>query len=426
MNEDSMICRHFPDCGGCSYQDISYSEELSLKEEQVRELLIPVIGEEYDRVYKGITPSPLCEGYRNKMELSFGDCKKDGPLTLGMHRRRSFYDVLSTTDCLIADYDMRTAAEATLSYFRDKGISFYHRKRHKGYLRHLLLRESKRTGQLLIDLVTSSDTESLPGEEDVLLKEWSGIIRGQSYTGSIAGILHTRNDRPADVVEDQGTEILYGSPEFEEELLGLNFKITPFSFFQTNSLGAEKLYGMVREWITEGGRSYNTVFDLYSGTGTIAQIIAPIAKSVIGVEIVKEAVEAARENARINGLDNCRFIAGDVTKVIDDIEKMPDYIILDPPRSGVHPKALPKILSYGVENIIYISCKPQNLVSDLPVFLDKGYKVERIACIDMFPRTKNVETVCLLSNRKPDTKVRIDVDLEDYYRIKDKKQSKES
>ena len=418
--EEQAVCRHFPDCGGCTYQDISYDKELSIKEEQVRELLVPVIGEEeYDKVYQGITPSPLCEGYRNKMELSFGDCQKGGPLTLGMHKRRSFYDVLPTTDCLIAGKDMRMAAEATLSFFRDKGIPYFHKRRHEGYLRHLLLRESKRTGQLLVDLVTSGDTKDLPDDEEVILNEWCELIKNRDYIGSLAGILHTRNDRPADVVEDQGTTVLYGNGEFEEELLGLKFTITPFSFFQTNSLGAEKLYGIVRDWISEGGKSYNTIFDLYSGTGTIGQIVAPIAKKVVGVEIVKEAVGAAIQNARVNNLENCTFIAGDVTKVIDEIEERPDYIILDPPRSGVHPKGLPKILSYGVENLLYISCKPQNLVSDLPACLAAGYKVKRIACVDMFPRTGNVETICMLrkQNLTPDTYIELEIDADEYMDI---------
>ena len=421
--EEQAVCRHFPDCGGCTYQDISYDKELSIKEEQVRELLVPVIGEEeYDKVYQGITPSPLCEGYRNKMELSFGDCQKGGPLTLGMHKRRSFYDVLPTTDCLIAGKDMRMAAEATLSFFRDKGIPYFHKRRHEGYLRHLLLRESKRTGQLLVDLVTSGDTKDLPDDEEVILNEWCELIKNRDYIGSLAGILHTRNDRPADVVEDQGTTVLYGNGEFEEELLGLKFTITPFSFFQTNSLGAEKLYGIVRDWISEGGKSYNTIFDLYSGTGTIGQIVAPIAKKVVGVEIVKEAVGAAIQNARVNNLENCTFIAGDVTKVIDEIEERPDYIILDPPRSGVHPKGLPKILSYGVENLLYISCKPQNLVSDLPACLAAGYKVKRIACVDMFPRTGNVEVVCQMSKqkRKPDTYIEFEIDVDECQKILDR------
>ena len=205
------------------------------------------------------------------------------------------------------------------------------------------------------------------------------------------------NDAVADVVKSDRTEILFGQDYFYEELLGLQFRITPFSFFQTNSLGAEVLYTTAREYIGElsgdGGVPDKVVFDLYSGTGTIAQLMAPVAKKVIGVEIVEEAVVAARENAARNGLSNCEFIAGDVLKVLDEVTEKPDLIILDPPRDGIHPKALPKIISYGVDRIVYISCKPTSLVRDLAVFLENGYRVERAAAVDQFPWTANVECV---------------------------------
>jgi len=215
--------------------------------------------------------------------------------------------------------------------------------------------------------------------------------------GKIVGILHTKNDSVADVVKSDETVILYGQDYFYEELLGLKFKISQFSFFQTNSLGAEVLYNTAREYIGELGDREKVVFDLYSGTGTIAQLMAPVAKKVIGVEIVEEAVEAAKKNAALNGLSNCEFIAGDVLKVLDDIEEKPDMIILDPPRDGIHPKALPKIIHYGVDRIVYISCKPTSLVRDLEVFLENGYMVERAVAVDQFPWTANCETVCLLS-----------------------------
>ena len=199
----------------------------------------------------------------------------------------------------------------------------------------------------------------------------------------------------ADVVKDEGTEILYGQDYFYEELLGLRFKITPFSFFQTNSLGAEVLYELARDYV--GDTKDKVIFDLYSGTGTIAQILAPVAKKVVGVEIVEEAVEAAKENAKLNGLDNCTFWAGDVLKVIDELGEVPDLIVLDPPRDGVHPKALEKITNFGVEKMVYIACKPTSLARDLEMLQGRGYRVERMACVDLFPSTYHVETVCLLT-----------------------------
>jgi 23S rRNA (uracil-5-)-methyltransferase RumA len=276
-------------------------------------------------------------------------------------------------------------------------LPFYHRLRHTGYLRHLLVRKASFTGEILVDLVTTTQRQpDLSGFANSLLElQEKGLLKG-----SIAGILHTKNDSPADVVVDQGTEVLYGKDFFTEELLGLRFKVTPFSFFQTNSHGAEVLYDTARSYLSvgsEAGRDRGIVYDLYSGTGTIAQLMAPAASRVIGVEIVEEAVEAARINAVENGLTNCEFIAGDVLKVLDTIEQKPDTIILDPPRDGIHPKALPKILSYGVDNILYISCKPTSLARDLPAFIAAGYRPVRGVCVDQFPWTSSVETVCLLS-----------------------------
>lgn len=218
--------------------------------------------------------------------------------------------------------------------------------------------------------------------------------------GTFRGILHTRNDSLADVVQSDHTEVLYGQEHFQEELLGLYFQISPFSFFQTNSLGAQVLYEKARSYV--GETEDKVIFDLYSGTGTIAQILAPVARKVIGVEIVEEAVEAARINAAKNGLTNCSFLAGDVLKVLDTIEEKPDFIVLDPPRDGIHPKALEKIIAYGVEQMVYISCKPTSLARDLEVLLERGYEVEKAGCVDMFPWSGNVETVVMLSRKSYD------------------------
>jgi 23S rRNA (uracil-5-)-methyltransferase RumA len=216
-----------------------------------------------------------------------------------------------------------------------------------------------------------------------------------SLNGTLVGFLHTVNDSLSDVVQSDRTDILYGRDYIVESILGLEFKISVFSFFQTNSLGAEVLYEKARSYV--GTTKDKVVFDLYSGTGTIAQMLAKVAKKVIGVEIIEEAVEAAKVNAGLNGLDNCEFIAGDVLKVIDDIEEKPDLIVLDPPRDGIHPKALDKIIAYGVDKLVYISCKPTSLARDLEILQTKGYKVEKVCAVDMFPHTVHVETVCLIS-----------------------------
>jgi len=405
-------CKHFGMCGGCAYRDMNYEDQLKMKEAEVHDLIKDYIDEECQ--WEGIKASPCIDGYRNKMEFSFGDSAKDGPLELGMHQKGSFYNIISVTDCKIVDEDYRKILSETLSYFRGKECKYVHKKTHKGYLRHLLVRKGKKTGEILIDLVTSSDKpKDTPCTEKSLLEDYVDGLLNLKLDGEIVGILNTINDSLSDTIVNERTDVLYGRDFFYENLLELKFKITPFSFFQTNSLSAEVIYGTAREYIKDNKKSdesFSTVFDLYSGTGTIAQLISPVADKVIGVEIVEEAVEAAKKNAELNGIDNCEFIAGDVLKVLDTIAEKPDYIILDPPRDGINPKALKKIINYGVDNILYISCKPQSLARDLQM-LSWYYKPVRVCVIDQFPFTKNVETVVLLSDKKVDGHVSIDLDI---------------
>ncbi len=393
--ERESSCPHYGTCGGCLYQTYPYEEQLVIKSAQVERLLRPVLeshanGIVWEQVFEGIKASPVREGYRNKMEFTFGDEYKDGPLALGMHKRGSFYDIVPVAACRIADEDYRKILSYTQQYFKDAGLPFFHRLTHVGYLRHLCVRKAAKTGEILIALITTSQLE-------VDLTSYAEGLLALNLDGKIAGIVHTLNDSVADVVKNEGTTLLYGKDFITESLLDLKFRITQFSFFQTNSLGAECLYETVRDYLGTPEVPNPVVYDLYSGTGTIAQLLAPVSGKVVGVEIVEEAVEAAKENAKFNGLDNCEFIAGDVLKVLDTIEVLPDYIILDPPRDGIHPKALQKIISYGVNRMVYVSCKPTSLARDLEVFLESGYQVEKICCVDMFPATANVETVCLLS-----------------------------
>ena len=381
-------CPHFGMCGGCTYQNLPYEEQLKMKERQIKEMMDEAVNGDY--IWEGVKPSPVQMAYRNKMEFSFGDEYKDGPLALGMHKRGSFHDIVNVPECQIVDGDYRKILTAVLAFAGNTGLPYYHRMRHTGFYRHLLVRKAVKTGEILIDIVTSTEYElDKKGLVDAIME--------LELDGTIAGILHTKNDSLADVVKDEGTEVLYGQDYFYEELLGLKFKITPFSFFQTNSLGAEVLYETARNYI--GETKDKVIFDLYSGTGTIAQILAPVAKKVVGVEIIEEAVEAAKENAKLNGLDNCTFWAGDVLKVIDELHEVPDLIMLDPPRDGVNPKALEKIIDFGVDRLVYIACKPTSLARDLEMLQGRGYQVEKIACVDLFPNTYHVETVCLMSRK---------------------------
>lgn len=392
------VCSIFPACGGCMYQTMPYEEQMKMKEGQIRRIMDEAVDGEY--LFEGVKASPKEFAYRNKMEFSFGDEYKDGPLSLGLHKKGSTYDVLTASDCKLVHEDMNKILVCVLEYFKERKVSYYKKMQHVGYLRHLLLRRGDTTGEILVNLVTTT-------QEEYDLSELTEQLLQLPLEGKIVGILHILNDSLSDVVKSDETRVLYGQDFFYEKLLGLQFKITPFSFFQPNTKGAEVLYETVREYI--GDIRDLTVFDLFSGTGTISQVLAPVAKKVIGVEIVEEAVEAAKENAERNGLSNCEFIAGDVFQVLDEIEEKPDVIILDPPRDGIHPKALPKILDYGVDRIVYISCKMTSLARDLEMIQQRGYTVEKMTAVDQFCETVHVETVCLLS--KLNVKHHIEVEL---------------
>ncbi|GFI61185.1 23S rRNA (uracil-C(5))-methyltransferase RlmCD [Clostridiales bacterium] len=389
--ETEKGCDHFDICGGCSYQRLSASAENELKKNMVLRILenAGIVGFEFG----GFVPAPETEGYRNKCEFSFGDSEKDGSLALGMRKRKSFYEVVTLRDCNIVDDDFLKIIDVTLRFFTDRDIPFYHKRRRDGELRHLVVRKAAFTGDILVNLVTTSNYTFEPSEyADTLLSE--------TFKGNIAGILHTKNDSVSDVVQSDETVTLYGNDYFYEELLGLKFKISAFSFFQTNSKGAERLYETVREFC--GDTSGKTVFDLYCGTGTIGQIMSKGSKKVIGIEIVEDAIKAAVDNMTLNGIDNCEFIAGDVLSKVDELSDKPDLIIVDPPRDGIHPKAIMKIIGFGADEIVYVSCKPTSLARDLQIFEANGYKTKKVKCVNMFPRTVHVETVCLLAKEKYD------------------------
>lgn len=398
LEDAKPVCPHFGICGGCFYQTVSYENQLKIKEGMVRDLLKDHVN---DDIWEEIKGSPKVHGYRNKMEFSFGDEVKDGPLALGMHKKNTFHDIVNITDCQIVDNDYNLIVKCALNIAQQMELPFYHKMRHEGYFRHLVVRRAESSGDVLVNIVTTSQVEAdLTKLRDALLE--------LPLSGKIIGILHTTNDSLADVVQADKIDILYGQDYFYEEILGLKFKISPFSFFQTNTLGAEVLYKTARDFV--GETKDKVIFDLYSGTGTIAQMLAPVAKKVVGVEIVEEAVEAAKVNAELNGLDNCEFIAGDVLKVVDELEDKPDFIVLDPPRDGIHPKAIQKIIDFGVEQMVYISCKPTSLARDLEVFEAAGYKVKRATAVDQFPNTVHIETVVMLSHKKPDSVINVKVE----------------
>jgi len=379
-------CDHFGLCGGCSTQKIGYDMQLNLKHQQVTQLLKEADITGYEDL--GILGSPETLEYRNKMEFSFGDTIKDGPMTLGMHKKNSTYDIVTVNECKLVDSDFTAILEYTLDYCTKNHLDYYKKIKHTGFMRYLVIRKSKSFGKLLVNIVTSS-------QNDFSFVKLAQELSNLKLKGSIAGVLHTLTDNVADAVKPEHVSLIYGTDIITEKILGLEFKISPFSFFQTNTLGAEILYKNALGLIEQ--MDNKVVFDLYCGTGTITQIMATQAKKVYGIEIVEEAVEKAKENATFNKLTNCTFIAGDVLTEVDNLNDIPDIIVLDPPRDGIHPKAIQKIINFNAKELLYISCKPTSLARDLPILKAAGYSIDKLLCVDMFPQTPHVETVVKLS-----------------------------
>ena len=386
MADFKELCPHREFCGGCIHQGTAYSEQLKEKEKEVLRLLQDkgVTPEKIDPI-EGC-PSAFC--YRNKMEYTFGDFVKDGEMTLGMHRKKNFMSIVTVDNCQLVDPDFNIILKAVLDFSVEKGYTFYHKRSHSGLLRNLIIRKGIRTGELLVNIVTTSEEGF---DEDKFTK----MLLSLTLDNEIVGVLRTYCDSLADAVVPDSLKTLYGRDYYMEKLLGLDFKVSAFSFFQTNVEAAERLYTEALALVDsfEGKKA----FDLYCGTGTISQVLALKAREVLGIELVEEAVDAATENAALNGLDNCRFIAGDVFKVLNEVSDKPDVIVVDPPRVGIQPKALDKIISYGVKEIVYISCNPKTLAENLRYLDYYGYKCKYLKPFDNFPMTKHTECIALLS-----------------------------
>lgn len=383
--ETAEVCPHFEGCGGCTMLSVDYAKQLEIKEEQVLELFEDAGIRGFE--FLGVQGSPDNVGYRNKMEYTFGDEVKGGPLTLGLHKKGRHIDIQTVDGCMLVDSDFNTILKESLAFFQDAELPYYRVVNHEGYLRNLVVRKGIHTDEIMVNIVTSSQCE-------FDMSKFADMINGLELKGNVVSILHTINDGLADAVQCDEMRILYGVDYLHEEILGLKFKISPFSFFQTNTKGAEQLYTIARDFI--GDHSNKVVFDLYSGTGSIGQLMAEKAKKVYGIEIIEEAVVAANENAKLNGLDNCEFIAGDVKDTVKNLDVKPDLIIVDPPRPGIHKQAIKDICDFGAKEIVYISCNPKTLVDDLKDFIGYGYMPEKVKCMDMFPNTPHCESVVKL------------------------------
>ncbi len=378
-------CRHFGICGGCRFQDLAYDQQAAAKEQQVRDALVR-IGRIADPPLDPIVPAASHYGYRNKLEYSF--TSGDGGVDLGFHRAGRWDEVIGIEECLLTTRLGNAIRGAVRDWAREERLEPYDQATGEGYLRHLVVREGRNTGQALVVLVTA------PGERF----ETGYFVDVLRRFPELRSIHWAINDTPAEQT-NLPTQLLWGDDAFEEQILGLRFRLRPSAFLQTNTEMAEQLYALAREFA--GLTGAENVFDLYCGTGTIGLALAANARSVWGLEISEEAVACAIENAELNGIGNAKFFAGNVGQTLEELVKeapAPDVVVVDPPRAGLAGKALRRTGGLGAARIVYVSCNPTTLASDVQVLRDEfGYQLVRCRPVDMFPHTPHVESVSLLT-----------------------------
>jgi 23S rRNA (uracil1939-C5)-methyltransferase len=381
-------CAHFPACGGCRFQDLAYEVQAAAKEDQVRDALRRIGGIPEPPV-EPILPSADVFHYRNKLEYSFTQLE-DGP-TLGFHRAGRWDDVLEIEQCWLTTDLGNEIRNTVREWARGERLVAYDQAEQTGYLRHLVVREGRNTGQALVVLVTAPGEKFDTGHFVDVLRRFP----------EVRSIHWAENDSPAEVT-NLPTRLLWGEDAIEEELCGLRFRVRPNAFLQTNTAMAERLYGLAREFASLTGQE--TVYDLYCGIGTIGLTLAREALTVWGVEVSEESVACALENADLNGITNAAFFAGNVGQSLEELHERsgePDVVIVDPPRAGLAGKALRQLGRIGAPRIVYVSCNPTTLAGDVKQLrADFGYELLRARPVDMFPHTPHVETVALLERQR--------------------------
>ena len=395
-DETKNTCKEFGVCGGCAYLSVDYETQIEYKTEMLKELFVKSGHNEFGNLV--VEKSPEVYEYKNKMEFTFGNEIKDGELNIGLHKKNSAMSIIDVSDCMLVTEDYRKILTAVRDFFRERKVSHYHIMKHEGVLRHLVLRRGRNTNTILINLVTTSEIYNV----DVDLKEFVKVLSSLELKDEITGIIHTINDSLSDTVKSDYMNVLYGKEIFIDKVLRKEYLISPFSFFQTNTKGAEVLYTIAVEMIRDLS-GQNVIFDLYSGTGTIGIALSGEAKRIYSIEIVQEAVEMAEQNAIRNNISNIEFICGDVGEKVSMLSQRgikPDIIVIDPPRGGITPKALRDIIDFDAENILYISCNAKCLVSDLTVLKQSGYLVRKVKAVDIFPNTNHVECIALIQRVK--------------------------
>ncbi|HEX7084103.1 MAG TPA: 23S rRNA (uracil(1939)-C(5))-methyltransferase RlmD [Gaiellaceae bacterium] len=382
-------CAHYPACGGCRFQDLAYDAQVRAKEQWVRDSLQRLAGLA-EPPLEPILPAAEAFGYRNKMEYSFAQLA-DGP-ALGLHKAGRWDEVLEIEKCwLTSDAGNRIRNRIT-EWAREERLQAYDQATQEGYLRHLVVREGRATGQALVQLVTARGERF---DRERLIE----VLREIPEVRSI----HWSVNRGVAEVTNLPTELLWGEDAIEEEIGGLRFRVRPNAFLQTNTEMAGRLYAIAREYAALGGGE--TVYDLYCGIGTIGLSMAADALTVWGIEISEESVACAIENAELNAIGNAAFFAGNVGEVLRELRDRagdPDVVVVDPPRAGLAGKALKRLGEIAAPRLVYVSCNPTTLAGDLKRLSDTwGYRLVRARPVDMFPHTPHVECVALLE-RDPD------------------------
>ncbi len=384
-NRVDAPCAHFPVCGGCRFQDLAYEIQLEQKHAQVRDALQRIAGIPEPPLRDIVPCEPEIFHYRNKLEYSFTRTPEGA--ALGFHRAGRWDEVLDIRKCWLTTDLGNGIRDAVRDWAREEGLEAYSQVDNTGYLRHLVVREGRNTGQVLVQLVTAPGEKFEPGY-------FAEVVRRFPQVRSVHWSV---NDRPAEVT-NLPSQLVWGDAWIEEEIGGLRFRVRPNAFLQTNTAMAEKLYGLAAEAAALTGGE--TVWDLYCGIGTIGLTLARSALTVWGIEVSEESVACALENAELNGVTNTAFFAGNVGQVVEELVERsgsPDVVVVDPPRAGLAGKALRHLGRLGAPRLVYVSCNPTTLAGDVKTLREEyGYELLRVTPVDMFPHTPHIEAVALL------------------------------
>ena len=379
------ICSHFDECGGCTWQDLKYEHQLAFKKKQVTDC-IERLGGLKTVLIEDVIGSVELFNYRNKMEYSF-HARPEGGFTLGLHRRGHFDQIFDLDACHLQSPLSNNIVTWVRDYVKQEGIPVYDVRNHTGYMRFLVIRTGKRTGQTMVNLVTNYGDFPNPTQL---------VDRMREAFPDVTTIIHSQNGQKSNIATGEIEHILFGPGSIEERIFERRFRIRANSFFQTNSLQAEALYRTAFDMLEP--QQSDTVLDLYCGTGSIGLLISEYVSEVTGVELVGDAVKIARENAALNGIENISFFEGDVKDFLkspDVIGQMFSVIIVDPPRAGLHPKALKRLLELLPPKLLYISCNPATFARDAKTLVEAGYDLPKVQPVDMFPQTMHIEVVGL-------------------------------